>query len=174
MKNTVMLSELLNHMEWADSSVWKALLDYPDAIKDGNLKEILIHHHTVQWAFLKTWKEQPADIPIESNSKSFDSILRLVKQYYFELNEYSVTLDLYDLNKVTVVPWIDLVTEKLGKEPGKVTLAETIMQVSIHSAHHRGQINKRFREIGGTPPDVDFIVWGWIGKPDAQWDEVEL
>jgi hypothetical protein len=27
------------------------------------------------------------------------------------------------------------------------------------------QVNTRIRELGGTPPLVDFIAWIWAGKP---------
>ena len=45
------------------------------------------------------------------------------------------------------------------------TLAETALQVAMHSTYHRGQVNARLRQIGGEPPLVDFIAWIWFGRP---------
>ena len=27
----------------------------------------------------------------------------------------------------------------------------------------------RLREVGGTPPLVDYIAWVWFSRPDAPW-----
>ena len=49
---------------------------------------------------------------------------------------------------------------------------QSILHVAMHSGHHRGQINKRLREIGGEPQTIDFVAWAWIGKPEANWEEI--
>jgi len=41
--------------------------------------------------------------------------------------------------------------------------------VALHSLYHRGQVNARLREVGGTPPLVDYIAWLWFGRPAAEW-----
>ena len=45
-----------------------------------------------------------------------------------------------------------------------------MIQVAMHTAYHRGQINTRVRELGGEPKLVDFIAWIWYGKPKADWN----
>ena len=42
-------------------------------------------------------------------------------------------------------------------------------QVASHSTYHRGQVNARLREVGGTPPLVDYIAWIWFGRPAPNW-----
>jgi uncharacterized damage-inducible protein DinB len=49
------------------------------------------------------------------------------------------------------------------------TVAETMLQVTFHSAYHRGQVSARLREVGVEPPLVDYIAWIWFGRPDAPW-----
>jgi uncharacterized damage-inducible protein DinB len=34
-----------------------------------------------------------------------------------------------------------------------------LLQAVLHSQHHRGQIATRLRDLGGSPPTVDYIVW---------------
>ena len=44
-----------------------------------------------------------------------------------------------------------------------------MIQVTIHSTHHRGQFNARLRQVGGEPPLVDYIAWVCFGRPPAEW-----
>jgi uncharacterized damage-inducible protein DinB len=39
----------------------------------------------------------------------------------------------------------------------------------MHSHYHRGQNATRLRELGGTPPNTDLIVWYWKGQPESEW-----
>ena len=48
-------------------------------------------------------------------------------------------------------------------------IAESMLQVALHSQYHRGQINARLRALGGEPPRVDYIIWLWLGRPPADW-----
>jgi uncharacterized damage-inducible protein DinB len=44
--------------------------------------------------------------------------------------------------------------------PGaKLTLAQAMMQVVMHSQSHRGQCLSRLGEAGAKPPTLDFILW---------------
>ena len=36
---------------------------------------------------------------------------------------------------------------------------DALMQVVMHSEHHRAQVAMRLRALGGTPPVTDYIVW---------------
>src|SRR5437773_1363713 len=68
--------------------------------------------------------------------------------------------------------WADQLAVRLGRPPSPVTLAQTMLQVTSHSSHHRGQVNVRLRELGCEPPLIDFITWLWLGKPSADWDSL--
>ncbi len=59
---------------------------------------------------------------------------------------------------------------RIGKKVVPATLEETMTQVASHSTYHSGQINTRFRELGGNPAMVDFIAWVWLGKSNMGWD----
>lgn len=43
--------------------------------------------------------------------------------------------------------------------PLTLTVGEALTQCALHSQWHRGQNATRLREIGGSPPAVDLIVW---------------
>jgi uncharacterized damage-inducible protein DinB len=67
------------------------------------------------------------------------------------------------------LPWAGMVEQALGHPPGMTTMGETVLQVALHTLYHRGQVNMRLRELGGTPPLVDYIAWLWFGRPGASW-----
>jgi uncharacterized damage-inducible protein DinB len=49
-------------------------------------------------------------------------------------------------------------------------VAECLLQLALHSAHHRGQVAAWLREAGGEPPLTDFIAWVWMRRPAPTWD----
>jgi uncharacterized damage-inducible protein DinB len=67
--------------------------------------------------------------------------------------------------------WVTMVEAQLGREAEVPTLADTLWQVTMPNAYHRGQVNTRLRELGCEPPLTDFIVWVWRGKPQPAWLE---
>jgi len=94
--------------------------------------------------------------------------------YHSDAQHYLAGLSETSLEQPVVLPWADMVATTLGKTIVTPNLAETLLQVAMHSAHHRGQINAKLRELGNEPPLVDFIAWVWLGKPAAEWPKVEL
>lgn len=67
-------------------------------------------------------------------------------------------------------PWTDQFEARWRSgQAAPHTLAESIAQVALHTAHHRGQVCSRLRMLGVEPPTVDFIVWLWGGRPAAAW-----
>jgi uncharacterized damage-inducible protein DinB len=74
-----------------------------------------------------------------------------------------------DLEREFRLPWA-VHFEERSKQPAAVhTLGESVLQVVLHTQHHRGQVAARLREAGGEPPTVDFIVWLWEGRLAASW-----
>ena len=54
--------------------------------------------------------------------------------------------------------------------PCVVTVAEALVQVAMHTQHHRGQCMTRLKDLGGEPKNVDWIIWLWKEKPRGRWD----
>lgn len=54
--NLAELRDLYRHMEWADASVWQAVLKSEAALTDQKLRDYFYHLHLVQRAFLKAWR----------------------------------------------------------------------------------------------------------------------
>jgi uncharacterized damage-inducible protein DinB len=163
--------EWTRYTEWADASVWRAVLMHDGARSDKRLRDLLSHLHMVQRLFLLVWRDQP----ILSEVQWFGAIddLRELQHrattYYPDVHQFLDTLDAESLTRGIVMPFVAQYEERLGRTFGVPTLAETIFQVMHHSTYHRGQVNARLREVGGEPPLVDYIGWIWFGRPSPDW-----
>ena len=62
------------------------------------------------------------------------------------------------LSQTVRIPWFP-------DPPCIITVAEALVQVAMHSQHHRGQCMTRLKDFGGQPQNVDWIIWLWKQKP---------
>lgn len=168
MNNLLVIQELFRQMEWADSRIWAALRALPEAAEDSVLRARLHHIHMVQRAFLQVWRGVPYE-PQASGFSDNTSLLNWALEYYPEVMKYIGDLSEEDLERPVVMPWIKMFEARMGREADIPTLHETLIQVAMHSAYHRGQVNTRLREIGAEPPLTDYIAWIWLGKPQPDW-----
>lgn len=162
---------LLKHMLWADNEVWKKVLELPEAQDDKRIKELLYHLHQVQYAFYFLWNELPIEIPKPEEFTDLKSIAKWGFEYQQKLNQFLLSEKVSDKEKIVQIPWSVFFERKTKQKVIPATLEETMLQVASHSTYHRGQINTRFRELGGDPASVDFIVWVWMGKPRTDLGE---
>lgn len=162
-----MLNALMNHMEWADAAVWRAALKLPQP--DPKLHKLLLHLHSTQRAFLQVWRSSPLNLPSESKFPDLSSVLTWARTYYPEARQIVTYADEAQLKRPLPIAWADSYTAKFNRKAIPATFEETVHQVTDHTTYHRGQVNARIRELGGEPAAVDFIIWAWLGKPEAEW-----
>jgi uncharacterized damage-inducible protein DinB len=156
-------------MEWADATVWRAVLAHTDASRDRKLAEWLLHIHQVQRAFLHIWTNTSMTFRQPSEFPELQAIQQWAMPYYEEAHRFFTTLNPAALERRVAMPWVKSFEQKSGRTFAEPTLAETMFQVTSHSTYHRGQVNARLRTLGGEPPLVDFIAWVWFGKPAPEW-----
>jgi uncharacterized damage-inducible protein DinB len=166
-----MLRELFQHMEWADALVWRAVLAAPNLAADSVVRDRLFHVHLVQRGFLRLWSEPSATLPEPPTFSDAVDVASWGRQYHQDVAAYINRVDQAALAELINIPWAEHVSGRFGQPASRATLAETMLQVTSHSTHHRGQVNARLRELGGEPPLTDFIVWVWLGKPAAKWPD---
>jgi len=164
------LRELVEHMEWADATVWRSVLAHEGARKDARLRDLLTHLHLVQRLFLMVWRNESL-LPIRSfgDCAEIADLRERATSCYPDARAFLGTLDAAALTRPILMPFVAEQEKRMGTTFAVPTLAETIFQVTSHSTYHRGQVNARLREVGGEPPLVDYIAWLWFGKPDADW-----
>jgi uncharacterized damage-inducible protein DinB len=91
------------------------------------------------------------------------------REYHVAVQVLLETLTDARIGEAMPVAWADMVEKALGRKPEVTTMGDTVLQVPLHSVYHRGQVNARLREVGGTPALVDYIAWIWLGRPAAEW-----
>jgi uncharacterized damage-inducible protein DinB len=162
------LLDLYRHMEWADARVWGAI--GTSDLDDARLRSLLVHLHTVQWAFLAVWQGRPPETGYR-RPEDFATLadVRAWAQPVYAAERAILGGADAGLGRILRPPWVAQVEAHLGRPPGPTTLGETAFQVASHSTHHRGQINTRLRELGMTPPLVDYIAWLWLDRPAPEW-----
>jgi uncharacterized damage-inducible protein DinB len=163
------IRDLYRHMEWADAHVWRAAEETAGAAADPVLRARLHHIHLVQRAFLSVWNGKPFDRREVAEFADLDALREWGRGYFPEVEVFLAALEDRDLDAVLELPWAVHLTELLGHAPAVTTLRDTLLQVAAHSTYHRGQVNLRLRELGTTPPLVDYIAWIWQGRPAAEW-----
>lgn len=165
------LRDLIQHMEWADAAVWRAVLTHEGARHDTRLHDLLRHLHSVQKMFLLVWRGESiiAEFKAFAEIPDASGLQQRAIAYYPELRRFLETLDSASMTRGIVMPFLDEFEKKLGETFAVPTLAETMFQVTSHSTYHRGQVNARLREVGGEPPLVDYIAWLWFGRPAPDW-----
>ena len=166
------ISLLINHMEWADAKVWESVLKLSSSNSDSRLRKLLCHIHNVQRAFFYIWTEQPLEFREETDFPEPLDIAKWGYEYHSLVNEYLNSLNANELNKIIEIPWTHHFEKIIERKPENPSLAETMLQVAMHSTYHRGQVNAQLRELGGEPQLIDFIAWVWLDKPGAVWDGV--
>jgi len=100
----------------------------------------------------------PADCP------TFEALRTYARAVHGAIDDELGRLSDTDLAGPVSIPWFK------GR-PLTITRAEALTQAVMHSRWHRGHNSTRLRELGVTPPTLDLIVWYWIGKPAARWEE---
>ncbi|MBI4472433.1 MAG: DinB family protein [Acidobacteria bacterium] len=165
------LKDLYQHMEWADATVWTAVLASGSAQSDQKLRDYFYHLHLVQRAFLRVWRNEPRETPYPTFNDA-TSLMSWGRSYYIEAVAHLENLTDDQIADAMPLPWAAMVEQRLGRAPETTSVGETALQVALHSQYHRGQINARLREVGGEPPLVDYIAWVWLGRPAPKWSSV--
>lgn len=161
--------DLFRHMEWADAELWRALQAHPAAFEDQKLFNVLQHLHVVQRAFHLMWTGGAIDPAALYAKKDAATMLAEAREWYATLHEYLANFDDAREHDTMHMPSLPMMEQQLGRSLHHPTFGESFLQVAMHSSYHRGQLNMRLREAGGEPPNVDYVLWVWFGKPAPNW-----
>ena len=159
-----LLLDLIHHQAWADAEHWNALHAYPQSLQDEDITKRLFHIHLVQSGFLSVILSRPIDRKQFQENLDMEKLVETAKKNHKEFEAFLNRADSEQLERIVNVPWFK-------EPPMNLPVSHALVQVSMHSQYHRGQNARRLREIGGTPPTTDFIVWEWKGKPRAEWQK---
>jgi uncharacterized damage-inducible protein DinB len=154
-----MMRDLIAHKESANNMMLKAIREHPQASMDRQLLELL-HHILVSNRF---WTLTCRGLPFDREREvivpeTLDALIANYEASQCDENAWVAQLAEADLAHAIDSPLI----------PGaQCTVAQALMQVCMHSQGHRSQAAKMLRQLGGTPPMTDFILWL------AKWGHVD-
>lgn len=168
---SVEVQNMFDHLEWADAEMLGASLALPAAVQDQRVRSLLIHVHEVQWAYLHLWCGTPVVIPERESFTDLGSLSRWARDYHARRRHFFSGLLAADLDAHIAFPWAEQLSARFGKVY-PATLRQSMLQIGLHSAYHRGQVATRLRELGADPPLVDFVAWIWRGQPAAAWSDI--
>ncbi len=176
MRQTDLLDDLAHHAAWADATVWQTVIDAlgdDSPALDSKVEYWLHHIHVVQHAFVYIWRGQPLEFPEVGDFDDAPALARWGRDGHVEIQQYLGAANQADLDRELEIPWTEQLKERWNRPIQPVSVAQSAVQVPMHSVHHRGQVTSRLRELGAEPPMVDFIAWLWFGKPEADWSSLE-
>ena len=158
MISSVLLTELYAHQAWADSALFGAVAASPSASSDTQLLALLHHIVVVQRFFTTVLKHSEFDMERERKPpESLDALEQLSN---------ATNLELLTLVKQLDPATLDDTAENPRMPDLRSTVAETLLQIIMHSQNHRGQALMLLRQLTGNAPTLDFILWVKLGQPN--------
>lgn len=76
---------------------------------------------------------------------------------HVRIQDLLATADSQALDRELRLPWAKRFEQPSQREAQPHTVAESVLQVALHTAHHRGQVCRHLRHVSGEPPLIDFI-----------------
>jgi uncharacterized damage-inducible protein DinB len=155
------LRDLLAHAEWANAVFFHAWGKSP-ARDHEEMRRRVQHVVGVQNGFLAILRGETPGGPPGGPPPSFDELKSQGEASHAGLRTFAASVDAEALARTVRVPWFP-------DPPCVIAVAEALVQVAMHTQHHRGQLMTRLKDFGGEPKNVDWIIWLWRGRPQARW-----
>jgi uncharacterized damage-inducible protein DinB len=155
------LPKLLAHAEWADAVFFHTWGKGP-ARDHEEMRRRVGHLVGVQHGFLAVLRGQPPGAPPQGSPASHDELKTRAAAGHEGLRDFTASLNPGEISRIVQIPWFP-------DPPCVITVAEALVQVAMHTQHHRGQCMTRLKDFGGEPKNVDWIIWLWKGKPPGRW-----
>jgi uncharacterized damage-inducible protein DinB len=154
------MRDLLGHQAWADAMFFRAWQGsgHPE---DEDLRTRMDHQVTTQEVFLQVLKGAEVSLP-EHPLPTFQELKTRCETNHQVFKALGLGLDAPALARQVRVPWFP-------DPPCIVSVFDALLQVCMHSQHHRGQCMARLKALGAAPKNVDYLIWIWKQKPEGRW-----
>lgn len=152
-----MIDQLIRHKWWANSNLLGVIEQHAHAEEDEELRKLLHHILVANRYWLLLTLNRPF---IDEEEKQIPKSHKLVIESFATTEKLETS-------------WLSAVTlselERRIQPPAlpntTITVADAMLQVSLHSHGHRAQCASRLRAIGVTPPPMDYVLW--VGNQSA-------
>jgi uncharacterized damage-inducible protein DinB len=156
-----LVRDLMAHAEWANA-VFFHIWGKSPARDHEELRLRVGHIIGVQQGFLSVLREEAPGGPPGGPPPSYEELKRRAETCHAGLRELAAGLQPDSLARTVCIPWFP-------EPPCVITVAQALVQVAMHTQHHRGQCMTRLKDFGGEPKNVDWIIWLWKQKPQRRW-----
>lgn len=151
------IRDLFRHEAWADAEHLRAIQAHQVASQDPEIQRRLNHMHECQKWYLAQFKGERPDSGDSAGPLPLGELCHSIGEYQKGIRELLDSIADDQLERVIDFP--------LPEKP-QATFGEAMLQVVMHSQHHRGQNAKRLRELDGEPPVTDYVWRVLKGRPD--------
>src|ERR1051326_9027901 len=134
------LRDLMAHAEWANA-VFFHIWDKSLARDHEELRQRVGHIIGVQSGFLAILTGQAPGMPPKGPPPSYEALKARAIACHAGLRDFVNALDADKLATKVTIPWFP-------EPPCILTVAEALVQVAMHSQHHRGQCMTRLKDFG--------------------------
>jgi uncharacterized damage-inducible protein DinB len=155
------LRDLLAHAEWADAVFFHTWGKSP-ARDHEEMRRRVDHIVGVQQGFLAILRDETSGRPPDGPPSSFEDLKARAPAVHAAVRDFTAALQPEGLSRTVRIPWFP-------EPPCVITVAEALVQMALHTQHHRGQCMTRLKDLGGEPKNVDWIIWLWKQKPQGRW-----
>lgn len=151
---------LLRYSDWANDRVLAATshladtkLDQPIEMGRRSLRSELLHILAGESVWLQRWQgRRDTPGPNENEPAAVATIADRIRRVYADRDGFLASATPADLAKHVVY------RDSKGSL-FSATLGDMMIQMCVHSTHHRAQCVNMIRRLGGAPPELDYIMW---------------
>lgn len=155
------LRDLYDYNFWARDqqlAVCEALseeqLSRPLGSSFGSLRDTLKHLAGAEWIWMERFagRTSTRSIPWYAEAQSLESLRVRWAQVEADLRQFVSSLTPEKL--ATSLTYINM-----KGETWTYPLWQTLLHLANHGTYHRGQVTMALRQLGATPPAIDFLVY---------------
>jgi uncharacterized damage-inducible protein DinB len=157
-----LLRDMLAHAEWANAVFFHTWGKSPCRDHE-EMRRRVDHIIGVQQGFLSILRGEGPVWPPDGPPPAFDDLKTRALASHAALRDLAGNLDAEGLSRTVRIPWFP-------DPPCVITVGDALVQVAMHTQHHRGQCMTRLKDLGGEPKNVDWIIWLWKQKPQGRWN----
>lgn len=159
------ISDMIAYQEWADAHFYRMWNQMSAAHEDPEILLRQAHITFVQVAFLKALQGEEVQLPkADTLIPAMVDLQARAHVNHAKLRAFVSQLDPTSLNRQVIIPFFPDPTFR-------PTVRDALMQIAMHTQHHRGQNLSRLRHLGAERLVIDWIVWIMKQKPEASWPD---
>ena len=145
------IDQLIRHKWWANSNLLRAVDQHAPAAEDAELRKLLHHILVANRYWLLLTLGQPF---VDEHEK------RLPESHSAAMAQFAATEQVEKNWLEAATPSeLDRRLQPRALPDITISVAQAMLQVSLHSHGHRSQCASRLRALGGTPLPMDFVLW---------------